>query len=473
MNRLITFLARLAAVALALLAVAAWVIPSDIVRLISKEEFILLGRYGIDHFNGALVVTVLALVMIYLTFAPAEKKRQRRIAVTAWAMVLLVVVFTVDLVLRVVFDDAAYVHVGELRLRPPNMDITLTYEDVPLAQRSVPDVRPGYPPYEMRMTTDARGLRNPEVLERADVLLLGDSFTEGSRVDDDETWAARVARDSGLAVYNIANSGDDPQKYLSKYDLYGRDLGAATVVVMLYEGNDFRRREPLRHSVEDYSIGEAVGNYLRFAPVRVRYERLLRNVLGPVRADAPVDDNGVLSWLPFPWRAGGGTSWYFVKPKEIAQVFTAAEEFAASSGWRIAREAVDEVISAAARKGARVIVVYAPTKARVMLPLVVDDLDASVVIRYLQLIGERLPPALDDVRDGDQLKAALERHEGAMESIVARYFRDRGIAFISLTGALRQAAREGVQTYFTYDQHWTPDGHRVVAAEILPALGSR
>jgi len=108
-----------------------------------------------------------------------------------------------------------------------------------------------------------------------------------------------------------------------------------------------------------------------------------------------------------------------------------------------------------------------------MLPLVVDDLDASVVIRYLQLIGERLPPALDDVRDGDQLRTALERHEGAMESVVAQYFRDRGIAFISLTGALRQAAREGVQTYFTYDQHWTPDGHRVVAAEILPALGSR
>ncbi|MCZ7598328.1 MAG: hypothetical protein M5U09_12280 [Gammaproteobacteria bacterium] len=98
------------------------------------------------------------------------------------------------------------------------------------------------------------------------------------------------------------------------------------------------------------------------------------------------------------------------------------------------------MITAAARKGARVIVVYAPTKARVMLPLVVDELDASVVIRYLQLIGERLPPALDDVRDGDQLRTALERHEGAMESVVAQYFRDRGIAFISLTGAL-QASR--------------------------------
>jgi hypothetical protein len=471
MKKLFAAIAKLVALGLSALALVAWVFPSNVVRLISKEEFILLGRYGIDHFNAALILTLLAVVSLYLAFAPPERKRQRRAAVAAWVFIGVVVVFAVDLILRVGFDDAAYVHVGELRLRPPDMDLELLYEDRPLAQRSLPVLKPGYPPYDMRMRTDERGLRNIKARDRADVILLGDSFTEGSRVDDDDTWASRIERGSGLSVYNLANSGDDPQKYLAKFELFGIDMGAQTVIVTLYEGNDFRRREKLRDSVEDYSFGEAVSNYLRFAPVRVRYERLLRNVLGPVRANAPVEDRGALAWLPFEWRASGASSWYFVKPKSIAQLFTEADAFAASQGWRTAREAVDAVISAAARKGARVIVVYAPTKARVMFPLVVEAVDADAVLRYLQLLGERLPHALDDVRDGAQMKAALERYEGGMERVVGDYFRSRGIAFVSLTEALRDAARRGIQTYFTYDQHWTPEGHRIVAAELLGALG--
>jgi hypothetical protein len=323
----------------------------------------------------------------------------------------------------------------------------------------------------MRMRTDARGLRNERALDRADVVLLGDSFTEGSRVGDDRIWAFEVASTSGLSVYNLANSGDDPQKYLAKYDLFGRDLGAKTVVVMLYEGNDFRREEPLRHSVDDYDLSNAIGNYLRYAPIRVRYERLLRSVLGPIRADAPVDDSGALTWLPFEWQAAGKTSWYFVKPRSIAQLFVDADDFAVDRGWHTARDAVDTVITAAARKGARVIVVYAPTKERVMFPMVVNQLDITNVLRYLQLLGERLPDTFDDVRDMDQLEAALARYEGGMEKVVSEYFNGRGITFVSLNAALRQAAREGIQTYFTYDQHWTPDGHRVVAREVLRAMG--
>ncbi len=471
MNAVLTFLARLATVGITALAAVAWVMPSNIVRLISKEEFILLGRYGIDHFHAAVILSLLSAVCIYLVFAPPGKKRQRRLAVAAWSLVAVVTLASVDLLLRVAFDDAAYVHVGELRLRPPNMDHTLVYEDRPLPQRSLPVIRPGYPSYEMRMRTDSRGLRNARALTEADVLLLGDSFTEGSRVGDGNTWASLLAAESGLAVYNLANSGDDPQKYLAKFDLFGRDLGAGTIIVALYEGNDFRRSEPLRHSVEDYDLGERISNYFRFAPIRVRYERLLRQWLGPVRADAPVESGGALDWLPFAFEANGRTSWYFVKPKRIALLFTSADEFAADTGWHTARDAVDAVISAAARKGARVIVAYVPTKARVMLPLVVGRLDAADVVRYVQLLGDRLPEGLTDVRDNEQLATAVTRFEGDMEKVVGEYFRDRGIMFVSLTEPLRAAARDGVQTYFTYDQHWTPDGHRVVAEEMLRALG--
>jgi len=42
----------------------------------------------------------------------------------------------------------------------------------------------------------------------------------------------------------------------------------------------------------------------------------------------------------------------------------------------------------------------------------------------------------------------------------------QSIPFVSTTAALREAARTGVQGYFSYDQHWTPLGHEIVARTI-------
>ncbi len=44
------------------------------------------------------------------------------------------------------------------------------------------------------------------------------------------------------------------------------------------------------------------------------------------------------------------------------------------------------------------------------------------------------------------------------------------MALIATTGALRTAALAGTQVYFTYDQHWTPDGHQVVADAVADFL---
>ncbi len=35
-----------------------------------------------------------------------------------------------------------------------------------------------------------------------------------------------------------------------------------------------------------------------------------------------------------------------------------------------------------------------------------------------------------------------------------------------MTKALRAAAVSGTQVYFTYDQHWTPEGHEIVAEAV-------
>ena len=466
LNKLFRRLAYLITALFCLLAITAWVMPSDVIRLISKDDHILLGRYGMGHFNAALVLTTIALVLVYLC-RPCGGTRRRLATVLGYSAMFMVVLFVVDLILRSLFDDAAYVHVGELRLRPPNMQHEIVYRDVPVPHRTLPGLRPGYPDYPMTMRTDSRGFRNTEALDRSDVLVIGDSFAEGSRVDDNDAWANRLNAALPQQFYNIANSGDDPFKYLAKYRRYGRTLKPDTVLLMLYEGNDFKgRKQGVKQA--DFSFRESVDNYFRFAPLKVRYKRLLRNLLGPVNADAPLNSD-VLDWLPFPHRVDERENWYVVSPKNVSQLLTAADEFQNGRGWTSSRIPLGQIIKEIRADGAKPMVVYAPSKARVMLPLVADTLDPGDIRDYLMLLGKKIPDTVESETPENLLKLMLAV-EGQREQAVEVFFESLGVPFLSLTEPLRMAARQGLQPYFTYDQHWSPEGHATVAGYLLTQL---
>lgn len=56
------------------------------------------------------------------------------------------------------------------------------------------------------------------------------------------------------------------------------------------------------------------------------------------------------------------------------------------------------------------------------------------------------------------------------ESVLRDFFREEAVEFVSATEVLRNAAAEGRQVYYTYDQHWTAAGHVVVAEELYRYL---
>ena len=51
----------------------------------------------------------------------------------------------------------------------------------------------------------------------------------------------------------------------------------------------------------------------------------------------------------------------------------------------------------------------------------------------------------------------------AKESVVRQWCERESIPIVSVTEALRRVAVEGRQVYYTYDQHWTPEGQQVAA----------
>lgn len=67
-----------------------------------------------------------------------------------------------------------------------------------------------------RFTTDRWGFRNPVDLEEAEIVVLGDSYTVGSGLSDDETVPQRLSAKLGTTVYNYGlETGATPALFLA------------------------------------------------------------------------------------------------------------------------------------------------------------------------------------------------------------------------------------------------------------------
>ncbi|MEA2082846.1 MAG: hypothetical protein U9O82_01115 [Thermodesulfobacteriota bacterium] len=71
----------------------------------------------------------------------------------------------------------------------------------------------------------------------------------------------------------------------------------------------------------------------------------------------------------------------------------------------------------------------------------------------------------------DKTVQTLLANMDAQEEAVKELCKQESIEFISLTDELRRTIRKGNQAYYTYDMHWSPVGHRVVAETVYRYLG--
>ena len=153
------------------------------------------------------------------------------------------------------FVEAKYMRLvkgGEQRLSDPL-----------LGERVAPGTR-GY---------DRAGFRNPVALDRAEIVVFGDSQTWGVNVSPAEAWPLVLAQRSGRTVYNMAIGGYGPVQYLVLTDAALR-LSPRVLVVGIYFGNDLwdaykiaytlpahadLTRPDLRHRIAHDTVGPRAG----------------------------------------------------------------------------------------------------------------------------------------------------------------------------------------------------------------------
>ena len=289
---------------------------------------------------------------------------------------------------------------------------------------------PGARRYRAEVQCDANGFRNSKDLQRADIVLLGDSFVEGYNVTQDAICAKHLADRLSAEVCNLALCGFGPQQELVALKRYRAPLKPQVVVWFFYEGNDLEDiddYEKVMARWEDYKIEEQGYSSRSFFlnmldPLafwldqrRWRPSELARRRAGRLRPEIP---------------GNGRTIWFGAAPPPL-------------DPWRIGLLGKLETILAAAKTacgaaGAELLVAYAPRKERVYEGLCTFDADSEAP-HYQH---SDLPERLGNWCDG------------------------RKIEYLNLTGGLKAAAQSGRLVYLVDDPHWSAKGHEEVAAEV-------
>lgn len=480
----VSYRRRLVIPAVVLANIVAWAIPSDTTHLVAKNTDVLLGRYSVERLTFLLFLPPISVAAAYLLRANKTNRKLRHFQVLAATLGVILSVLAVDALARL-REPNAYVYARTYFNRPPNSCSSGIAQDAPHSAYAYPTYAPGYPDINYTYTADDRGFRNSSSATGYDLVCVGDSFTEGCFVSDDQAWPALLEQRSNMQVYNLGMTGGHPGTYLGALCEFVADLKPKTIVCMFYEGNDFSDSNAERRD----RLGRRIELYVRSSPIRKHLEALMIRHLGtpggiaaskhkdseqpsaaelsqPLPSPAPSAGTQTplaLSWLPVRMPDGPEGPYYTLKVQGLAERLVPPEQFLRSRGWKFASEKLLAIKALCDKQGIRLILTYAPGRARTLVPLLTGRVTPEQLHAFLALEIRRLPPPSELMQ---VISARLDTQEDAIEALC----RENSIEFVSLIDPLRAAIAEGRQAYFTYDRHWTPVGHEIAAGVIAEYL---
>ena len=310
---------------------------------------------------------------------------------------------------------------------------------------------------EVHLPIDARGLPNPTVPARADVLLVGDSFAVAAGCTQPVSLQALLEREFGLDVYNLGVTGTGPlqQRWILRTE--GLPKSPRVVVWLFFGGNDLTDTSGTLQLERQGLVtwGDRFADGLRprwILPDLVGYlfEREVR-----AEAESPAE--------PFAFPASDGSTvpmWF--APKYLMGLTFPRAKIERLPAWSSILEALEGARDECDAAGARFLCVYVPSKAQVHLPLV----EPNAALAFRTANADFDSPLYTEAT---LLPAALE-HRGVLETLVREACEERAIPFVSATPALEGLARSGTLGYLTADTHWSPDGQAAFLPELAAAI---
>jgi hypothetical protein len=277
--------------------------------------------------------------------------------------------------------------------------------------------------------TDGHGFRNPPDRQSADVVFIGDSFTEAAQVAEDETFAERAARETGLTAANLGRGAYGPQQELIVLKRYGLAYKPRAVVWQIFEGNDVSDAENFARWRERPPPPVSLAR-------RYAENSLLQILLAGTRAAEQRP-------TPVTMRFSGGEERrialrYRYEPGQAAAYPLGFAEMtrAIAEGYRLCRS-----------EGVEMAVVFVPIMARVMEP-------------WLKFEGREAQERW--LAGGRTAQAADTAHR------LAAFCAANGVTFLDTFPALRRRAEaDNRDVYIPVDEHLDQAGHEAVARTVV------
>lgn len=442
-----------------------WLIPSNVVRLIAIKKKVLFGYYSVGRLTGNVAVFIASLIILYLVWANTrEILKKRCFRVCAVILGLIPCIIVVDIFLRAVVFER-YVGDNDVYHRPPNYRYEEFHKDIPEEKRSYARVEDGYPGYPLTMSIDARGFRNPKALENSHFVLVGDSFTEGSGVSDEQVWGRLLEKKTNKPLCNFGMSGSDPLNYLITLQKFGIHLQPRVVICTIYEGNDFRRTQIFTEVKESISMSKKIEKFFKGSPIRDYIKKFFIRYGEGVNTKSGFGNHSAISWLPLEYPPQSKVFHSF-PVKRVMEHYVSLEKLEKTGAWENIQSAILKMLALCQENKARFIIVFAPTKPHVLLPVAKEEISAKDFHDFCMLHKRKMRKKLSDEEFFSKILACMEYKE----KLVENFCNKNKIEFVSLTKALQNATNEGKQVYFTYDQHWTPLGNEIAAQQIYQYL---
>jgi lysophospholipase L1-like esterase len=341
-------------------------------------------------------------------------------------------------------------------------------------------VRMGFVPRELfggehhryPFETDAEGFRNSVVREPIDVAVLGDSFAEAMTSPREEAWPARLEELTGMKVQNYGTSSFGPQQELYVLQDFAIAHRPRDVVLGYFAGNDLfdaERFDRWEHGGD--KPGEEPSGW-RLQKSYRGYEKLFLTTLvrvflpatKPADIPAPVVrsrsgfDRGAFE-IP---TASGTTLRFAFMPPYLQKLAGSRAEIERSRGWKLARETFLRMKETCAEDGARLTIMFIPSKDEVYWPLVEHSLGRAELERSLDFISTYNHMPLH--------AADISANRLAQNELMREFCASAGIPLLDLTPVLEQAAASGRAVYFADDAHWNAAGHQIAAEELAKFL---
>ena len=276
------------------------------------------------------------------------------------------------------------------------------------------------------VTYDHNGFRNETDLKSADIVVIGDSFVEGLTVTDAELTTSRLAQSQGKVVANLGQSTYGPLEELVVLKRYGLPLQPRTVIWMFSEGSDLTDVTHYHRAMQDpasFWRSYRARSFTRSAVNEVR-----RLFAAHTEKSPGASHSGVLQTSN-----GNKLTLYFMYPAPplTQENLSALDETAATIGT---------AHKLCAAQGARLILVYVPTKFSVFHSFCRFPQESKCRDWVVSDLPDRLQKALGSISPE--------------------------VGYLDLTPALMNAVKTGTLPYYPDDEHWSPEGHKVAAEAI-------